>query len=351
VSEKKFNGLLLGISRILKTQGIWQFTQLQCCVARDRPSGRWSPANLHYSPYPLLRRPFCRSSAPISRCYLGHTYCSFKVSPLRKNHFGLLRSQNFQFFKGTTSKSYKRRVQVPKPGRLTPTQSANQYMTTMYSYTYNITAYPSLDSQIVTSKPEASKQKIGEVGQKRVLFYAKVEVYDHIHHKHMDDEEHIAYWFQGYEYDVRRAECEKTVARMEKAKAPLLDDDDFCSRGLERSTKAGRCQLTKNRTESYAIVNYEQNRQWSDVHRTSLDANALARAYRSTTKNAALVARRTGISDEEYVLGAYFPGMNVKEASHKTNPTYFFGFSTFTRTSAVSVMRANASSHRRLNIE
>jgi hypothetical protein len=224
-------------------------------------------------------------------------------------------------------------------------------MTTMYSYTYNITAYPSLDSQIVTSKPEATKHTIGEVQQKRVLFYAKVEVYDHIHHKHMDDEEHIAYWFQGYEYNVRRAECEKTVARMEKAKTPLRDDDDLCSRGLERSTKAGRCQLTKNRTESYAIVNYEQNRQWSDVHRTSLDANALARAYRSTTKNAALVARRTGISDEEYVLGAYFPGMNVKEASHKTNATYFFGFSTFTRTSAVSVMRANASSHRRLNIE
>jgi hypothetical protein len=238
-------------------------------------------------------------------------------------------------------------------------------MVAAHSYTYNITAYPGLDSQVVQSKPSSTSTKRGGGGEgrpRKVSFYAKVVVYDHIHNKQMDDEEHCAYWFQNYEYAIRRAECEETVILMGKGKIPDDDEDDgedFCSRGLEGRTKAGRRQRTKSRSESCAMVNYEQNRQWSDVYRTSLDATALAGAYRSTTEDAARLARRAGIRDEDYVKErSYFPGMRVNTpAAMKASTTassLFFGFggtssSSSMRPSTFLTMQSNTStsSHRR----
>jgi hypothetical protein len=209
------------------------------------------------------------------------------------------------------------------------------------SYTYDIPVY-------IDSKKNAVKTKKlkCEGGPKGVSFYQKVTVYEHIHRNELGDQEVAAYWFQREEFALRREEYEATVNLMHTGKCldDHYDEEAFCARGLEGRTKTGRRERKKVRAESFAIVKCEQNRQWRDAYRTSLDVRKLARVYRSTTENAERLARLMGIKDTEYVKEAWFQ----KAQSAPKKKTSLWGFpATAKPSSTVSKIQSNASSHRR----
>ena len=207
-------------------------------------------------------------------------------------------------------------------------------------YTYDITTYPGLDDQICASKPTKKERKKAKLKKNNnsednrlIRFYQKVAVYEHIHHKEMKPSEHSQYWFQEQECAQNEADVIQTVARMEKtmrtrrfsngSNSADIDDDTFCSRGLEGRTRTGSKNVCKTRTEARNVVQNEQHRQWSDISRTSLNVESLARVYRTKTEPAAIAARRAGIRDEEYVMELYFPGMNTTSTSTKKSMIFF----------------------------
>jgi hypothetical protein len=225
------------------------------------------------------------------------------------------------------------------------------------SYTYNIPIYLDSERNAVRSSKSTSTNKSNcrrneeEKGtspprtEKAVSFFQKVTVYEHIHHKDLDEREASSYWFQSDEYAQTQSECEETLKWMERAGKYGDSDEDkkggFCCRGLEGRTKAGRREMQKTRSDSFRVVNSEQNRQWRDAYRTTLDARQLARAYRNTTEAAERLARLQGIQDEEYARKAACgevsssPSSNTKKGGSK-NKSSFWGYPTSTKLSVIS---------------
>ena len=224
------------------------------------------------------------------------------------------------------------------------------------SYTYNIPIFLDSEKTAVRSSTSKSTNKCnrrddGKKGtspprtEKAVSFFQKVTVYEHINRKDLDERETLSYWFQNDEYAQTQSECEETLKWMERSGKYGDGDEDknggFCFRGLEGRTKTGRREMQKARSDSFRVVNGEQNRQWRDAYRTALDVRQLARAYRNTTEAAARLARLQGIQDEEYARKvacgrlSSSPSINTTKGASKSKSS-FWGYPTSTKSSMVS---------------
>eukprot|EP00980_Cylindrotheca_fusiformis_P017064 scaffold5234_cov131-Cylindrotheca_fusiformis.AAC.11 len=113
------------------------------------------------------------------------------------------------------------------------------------------------------------------------------------------DEEVQARWYDANDYKRFKSSIRTVVRQMINGndKKNMIEDNEYCTRGLEIMTPAARQHLDQVRRRTLAAVWNGQVRQWNEQDKI-FDPEAIARACQKETYGSARIARSFGMADE-----------------------------------------------------
>lgn len=139
----------------------------------------------------------------------------------------------------------------------------------------------------------------------RVTFHSRVLIRLVLHKNDMERHERERYWLTIEEHSRIKADCHRTLRRMKEneestssseGEGSIVDNNEFCSRGLECRTKEGRMRKTSNKESVWSAVFLQQKVQQQEGID---DPDFIAAVSVSKTRHCVATALETGIRDEQ----------------------------------------------------
>lgn len=141
-----------------------------------------------------------------------------------------------------------------------------------------------------------------------VSFAPQAELYKTLHVKEYTDDEYASTWYNAKEIAAVKAECTSTVELIERH-IPL-NVDEYCARGLEYRTYAGRQLRHMNKINGKVSVLNEQERQYEE---NVYNPEALSLVYKYAARHCQEEAHQLALRDALYVRVEVMPSCQPTE--------------------------------------
>ena len=149
---------------------------------------------------------------------------------------------------------------------------------------------------------------------KRVSFCPHVCVKRTLHINEFSGDEIQAVWYNERDFDQIRKDIRITVQGMLRDQS--MNDDHYCSRGLECRTHEGMKSRLRNRVAARCAVFREQNSQSKNGY---YDVDKISAVYKTVTNHCVETAHVIGALDEQTVLGVRGYDVHDRKRKHMKN--------------------------------